>query len=136
MPVNQDIVPESTYLIDEAENTRTLWLGVLAGPIVYSLYFIAGYLLAEVTCKTDWVALQPMNLDWFIGGMTVLAALLTLATTIHGYRTWQRHCERRDDVGEALAFMAWGGFLLSLLFTLLIGVTGVAVFFVTPCAWV
>lgn len=133
---NVDAVPESTYVTDYQENTRALWIGLLAGPVVYALYFIVGYLLAEATCQSDILGIDRASLDIVIGGITVVAAAILLGAIIYSVRTWQRNRSRSDDVGGALSFMAFGGLLLTMLFVLLIGVTGVAVFWIDQCGWV
>ena len=63
MVTNIDVVPESTYESEIKEKPRTLWLGLLTGPVVYALYFIVGYLLVEMACQTG--ALQTA-----IGGLS------------------------------------------------------------------
>lgn len=133
---NIDAVPESTYVTDYQENIRALWIGLLAGPVVYALYFIVGYLLAEATCQSDIIGLERADLDMVIGGITAVAAAILIGAVFYSIRTWQRNRSRSDDVGGALSFMAYGGLLLSLLFVLLIGVTGVAVFWIDQCVWV
>lgn len=134
MPTNIDAVPKSTYITDERETKRDLWLGLLASPILYALYFIAGYLLSEAAC-TEMFDLTNQQLTTSIGWLTILAAGMTLATALYGYQNWRRNRQRDDATGGALAFMAFGGLLLGILFTLLVAVTGTTTFFVEPCVW-
>ncbi|MEZ4682605.1 MAG: hypothetical protein R2932_51200 [Caldilineaceae bacterium] len=137
MPItNTDVVAESTYITDRGATTRGLWLGLLSGPVVYALYFIVGYLLAEATCQGTVLRIRAANLVWVIGGLTTLATLLTMIFLWLSYRRWRHHREAEDAVGDALAFMAFSGLLLNGLFALLIVVTGVAVFFIDNCQWI
>lgn len=136
MPLNTDVVPESTYIVDYQQSTRALWLGLLSGPFIYALYFITGYLLSEASCRLPELGVQPVNLASAIGVLTGAATLLGIAATLYEYRLWQNNREREDSVGQALNFLATGGLLLSLLFTLMIVVTGISVFFLDVCNWV
>ncbi|MEZ4616046.1 MAG: hypothetical protein R2867_11165 [Caldilineaceae bacterium] len=73
MPItNTDVVAESTYITDRGRRHRGLWLGLLSGPVVYALYFIVGYLLAEATCQGTVLRIRgELGLgDW---GLTTLA---------------------------------------------------------------
>lgn len=139
MPIDVDVVPESIHTTEYQENVRALWLALLAGPVVYAVYFIAGYLLAEAACKTDLLNAAIGNLSLLlilVEGLTIVAALVTLAAALYGYRIWQRRRDELEHAGGALPFMAFGGLLLSLLFGLLIVMTGVSVLFVNVCRWV
>ena len=136
MPINVDVVPESTYTVARQESARIFWLGLFSGPASYALYFIVGYLLSEATCQQDLFAINPANLAPVIGILTGLALVATLFFTALSYRNWRNYCRQNDAIGEALAFMAFGGLLLNGLFTLLIVVTGFAVFLIDLCRWI
>lgn len=133
---NIDVVPKSTYVTGAREATRGLWLGLLAGPTIYAVYFIVGYLLAEAICQSDLLRIEASSLPELLTGVTVLALLLALTATFLNYRNWRRKQERQEAEEGAVAFMAFGGLLLGLLFTLLIVVTGLAVFLLVPCQWI
>lgn len=139
MPIDVDVVPESIHTVEYRENVRGLWLGLLGGPVVYAVYFVVGYLLAESLCRTG-LAHQRIGdfslLLVLVEGLTLLSGFMTLATALYGYRVWRRRRHERTHAGGALPFMAFGGVLLSLLFMLFIGVTGFSFFFIDLCGWV
>ncbi len=157
MPHNIDVVPESTFESHVQENTRILWQGLLAGPILYALYFITVYLLAEAACRTELLAgtiggLPLLSATVLI--ITLAAALCTLVNGLSNYRHWrqrqplpqqqqQRSSRAISDVEYATAnpetsvrFMAFGGLLLSVLFTVMILFTGIPIFTLQACRWV
>ncbi len=130
MPHNIDVVPESTFESHVQENTRILWQGLLAGPIIYALYFIAVYLLAEAACRTGLLAgtvggLPLLSVTILI--ITLAAALCTLVNGLSNYRRWRQQQQQPREHSRALSaveyttanpetsvlFMAFGGLLLS-----------------------
>jgi len=141
MPANVDVVPESTYTANGHKEARGLWVGLLAAPVLYALYFIVGYLFTEATCEQNLLILrsahigseQIASLIGIFSGVVMIATLFIAAVS---FWRWRTYGERDDDIGEAFAFLAFGAFLLSVLFSLLVLVTGIAVFFVDPCLWV
>ena len=136
MPLNVDVVPESTYTAERQEYARRLWWGLFSGPLIYALYFISGYLLAEATCAQNLFGIGPARLAPALGILTGIAAFATLLMSWLSYGL-RHHLHPRDDaLGDALAFMALGGLLLNGLFTLLIVVTGVSIFFIDSCQWI
>lgn len=138
MPIDVDVVPESIHTTRFRENVRGLWLGLLAGPVIYALYFMVGYLLAEAICQTGFLNFEVSGVSmllWLVEGLTVLCSGLTLTAAWYSYRIWRRQRNERTHAGGALPFMGFGGLLLGLLFTLLIAVTGLSFFFIRLCEW-
>lgn len=153
MQQNIDVVPESTFESHVQENTRLLWRGLLAGPLIYALYFITVYLLAEAACHAGFLSgtvggLPLLSVTILI--ITLAAALCTLVNGLSNYRRWrqrqQRPAPRSRTISEveyatanpesSVLFMAFGGMLLSLLFTVMILCTGVPVVTLQACRWV
>jgi hypothetical protein len=125
---------------------RSLWFGLLAGPIVWSVYFLIGYGLAEVACRTD--ALSFNLFSWpalaiAIIGLTLLALLITLYAGVLAYRNWRQAGDRsllyysEQELSERYnQFMAFAGILLNLLFGFVIFLTGLPAFFLQqPCIY-
>lgn len=119
-----------------------LWFGLLSGPVVYSLYFLAGYLFAEATCVADLLRFRILGLEaisFWIVVLTLAAAAVTGYSAIMAYANW-RHT--RGDAEAARPersyppFMAFVGAWLSGLFTLFILMTGVPALFLTLCDWI
>jgi len=119
---------------------RTAWIYLLAGPVLYSVYFVLGYLIAEAGCNT---ALRTNTLFGInavaaiIVGLTGLTTLLLVYTGIGAYRAWRRYQNGDATDHEVHRPFVWrSGLLLGLLFTLMTVVTGISVFFLQPCAWI
>jgi hypothetical protein len=126
----------------EITERRSLWVGFLAGPVIWSVYFMVGYALAEFACR---LGLLRFNLF----GLTALSAiiigltLISLAATLYGgyvaYRRWQElRREGQDQLDQGRAersgpFLAFAGVLLSGLFALLILLTGIPALILSPC---
>lgn len=138
MPIDVDVVHQSIHTTKYSENVRALWLGLLAGPIFYALYFIAGYLLAEAVCRANILSGAIGGFSQLLivmEGVTLLAIALTLMAALYCYRVWRRRAEMQES-GGALPFMALGGLLLNSLFTLFMVVTGVSILFINVCRWI
>lgn len=122
-----------------APNLWALWFGLLAGPLVWSVYFIAGYGLVEFACKLGLLQFNLLGLNAIaaaIIGLTLIALLVTLYAGLLAYQKWQQ--VRRDELDSGQAeksrvFMAQAGVLLSGLFALLILLTGIPAFILRPC---
>ena len=138
--LNIDVVPESTYTSQIKERQRSLWVGLLTGPVVYALYFISGYLLVEYACQTGILqsALGGLSLYAIIVLLlTLVAALITLLTGLSNFRRWRRRPPVRPDAPDsAVPFMLFGGVLLSVLFTTMILLTGIPFLVLQSCSWI
>jgi hypothetical protein len=153
VPHNIDAVPESTFESQVQENSRVLWQGLLAGPVLYALYFITVYLLAEAACHAGLLAgtlggLPLISVTVLV--ITLAAALCTLINGLSNYRRWRMR--QRQPAGDrpaiseveyatanpetAVNFMVFGGLLLSVLFTVMILLTGLPIFTLETCRWV
>jgi hypothetical protein len=116
------------------------WATLLAGPLVWAVYFLVGYTLAEFGCRGLWLAGQIAGLP----AVSVVVAGLTLAALAisvwAGWRTWRRWRALRRDPDASLnraeerqRFMVLGGLLLSGLFTLAIFLTGLPALILEGC---
>jgi hypothetical protein len=110
------------------------WLRMLAGPLVWAVYFFAGYGLAEFGCRAGWLAGQIGGLyaaSVVIIGLTIAAAAGTAAA---GWRTYQRWRTRQRHGSQAERWLMDGvGVMLSALFTFLIVMTGLPLLLLEPC---
>ena len=127
---------------------RRMALGFVAGPLTWGIYFLAGYMLIEVACKSEAFGFSFLGLSGVsavILGLTVAALLIVLFFAWWTYRKWQ---ERRTEVHQSdggpfadsswlaeghVRFMTFVGLLLNVLFAVIILFTGLAVFFLQPC---
>ncbi|HXV98420.1 MAG TPA: hypothetical protein VEC93_08350, partial [Anaerolineae bacterium] len=56
-------------------SARSLWIGLLAGPVIWSIYFIGGYAISEASCYTDF-------LEGTLLGFNALTTTLLLMTGV------------------------------------------------------
>ena len=120
------------------------WYTLLAGPVIWTVYFAVVYVLAEFGCRGGWLAGR-------LGGYpaaSVVSVVLTLAAlavagvaTFRIWRRWQAVRGRRaagaewSQVEERGRFMVLAGLMLGLLFTYLILLTGVPALLLDPCTY-
>lgn len=125
-----------------SQQLRPLWFSVLVGPLVYSIYFLVGYMTAEAACKADLLNFTFLGMD----GLAVTELILTLLSVVIiasgfviAWRTWRPQSLRAhgEQAGEESAsrFLAFGGLVLNPLFILVTVATGGALIFLQPCSW-
>lgn len=131
-----------TQTTAQQPNARALWRGFLAGPITWIVYFMIGYLLVEVVCKSDFLNFSLLGfpaVSAIILLLTIISVFITLYSGFANYRKWQQAPgDKGLDFTEQLdpgpvRFMALAGLLLSGLFALIILMTGISVFMLRPC---
>lgn len=124
----------------EPAGNRLLWVGLLSGPIIYSLHFLVVYFLVETACHTDQLrgAILGWNLiSFWVLIITVSAALITAVSALFAWRQWRRlfgaQLVRLELSQPLLTFL---GVWLNLFFTLLIVLTGLPALFLVVCDWI
>jgi len=129
----------------QKENSRMLWIQLLAGPILWSVHFLVGYLLVEASCQAGWnFELLGFNgLSFIIIVLTILAVVGTGLFALKSYRGWKglrAGRSLREELREsaswfegAVDFMYFSGFLLGILFGLTILMVGLPALFLQPC---
>lgn len=128
------------------DQARVLWLDLLSGPVIYSVYFLAGYLLVDIACHANLLAYTVLGLSLIsvvVLGLTLVALALSLYASFVTYRRWKRMrgtSEWDDERGRLTEgpeqFMTFGGLLLNALFAFLILVTGISALVLWPCGWI
>jgi hypothetical protein len=126
-------------------NTRILWVQLLAGPILWSVHFLVGYLLVEAGCQAGWNfrIFGIHGLSFILILLTILAIIATGLLAVRSYRGWRNnHTDRslRDQFRERgtwfegpVDFMYFSGFSLSVLFAGVILMVGLPALFLHPC---
>ncbi|RIK40437.1 MAG: hypothetical protein DCC55_15030 [Chloroflexi bacterium] len=118
-----------------------LLVGVLTGPVVYSLHFLLVYLLVEAACKAGLLEFTLLGFD----GISIAVAVLTLiAVGITGYsayaayRSWRRTRPAEDENRheEYAPLLALVSLWLNGFFTVVILLTGLPAIFLVLCDWV
>ncbi|HXV97953.1 MAG TPA: hypothetical protein VEC93_05985 [Anaerolineae bacterium] len=126
----------------DARQLRWLWFGLLAGPLVWGVYFLGGYGLTEFVCKLGLLKFRILGLPALsatIVGLTMAALLVTLYAGFLAYRNWQQVAAVEPGEGqpnrleENSQFMTLAGVLLNGLFALTILLTGLPAFFLPSC---
>lgn len=130
----------------QENNSWVLWVRLLAGPLIWAAHFMLGYLLVEAFCQTglNFNVLGIDGLSFILVAITLLAVAGSAILGFQSYREWGninkgmslrdrlKQTERWSD--EAVEFMYFSGFLLSVLFTATILMVGLPVFFLRTCA--
>lgn len=125
--------------VDPQPGRRWLWLRLLAGPIIYAVYFMAAYLLVEAACTTgllDFSFAGTNGVTIAVLALTGLALAATLISLAGNIARLRRPPQRLDpETGDPDRFAAQVGAMLDLLFTLLVLATGAPALLLAPCAW-
>jgi heme/copper-type cytochrome/quinol oxidase subunit 2 len=122
------------------EQRRSLWIIFLSGPVVYTVYFLVVWALAEFGCfagieQLNWFGFDPIRLGVVV--LTVIAAILTLGVGIVSFRRWHAMREGPDDPDEDdPKFMLFVGMWMIGLFTVTILMTAIPMLFGVPCEWI
>jgi hypothetical protein len=135
--------PQTTLVNQRREKHRThLIYQMLAGPVIWSLYFIVGYEYTEVACSIPHTGFPVWLYMASTQVIVVLTLLATLAIAGAGWLSWRRWRQFQND-SHATAqlddhdvpdrFLAQAGILLSVLFVLLTLLTGTAALFLEIC---
>jgi hypothetical protein len=122
------------------EGWPSLWFGVLTGPILYSLHFMAVYLLVETACKAGRLQFSVLGINgiaFWVVLLTLVAAGVTGYSTFVAYRDWRQTRLAGEGRHESYAaLMALLGLLLSGFFTVVILLTGLPALFLVACDWI
>ena len=117
----------------------SLWFGVLAGPIVWSLLTIVNYAVAAQSCQpAERHLAHPLfaNVKVFGGIVTLVGFAIVVAALLVSMRS-RRIANAadvpRDAVWNRVHFMALSGIIVSAVFLDAILLHGLGVLFVTSC---
>jgi hypothetical protein len=106
-----------------------LWLGLLAAPVAWTAQLVLGYGAEEADCAAG-------SGGWDFSSHTVNAILFAVAGAAAlaglGAAVWGLRAAEHDTRGR-IAFMAFGGALVSSLFVALVVMTGIGVLSLEPC---
>jgi hypothetical protein len=128
---------DATTQQEPREGWPSLWLGVLTGPIAYSLHFVAVYLLVEAACKAgllQFTVLGINGISFWVALLTLVAAGLAGYSTFVAYREWRQTQPAREGRHEGYAsLLALVGLWLGGFFTVVILLTGLPALFLVVC---
>lgn len=126
--------------VQENQRLWSLWFGLMGGPVVYTLYFLAVYFLGEAACLADLLRYRVLGLEaiafWVLLLTVVTAAIIGYGAWL-AYGNWQQaQAHSADDGASYAAFMAFVGLWLSALFIGLTVATGLPALFLVLCDWI
>lgn len=113
----------------EIRSSKTLWFGLFASPIIWSIHFMLGYLLIEAACGTQLLGFRILGVGaWFF--FEILLTLFAIAGVIWNawwsYRSWRYYASLNPEEEFPLQaydrdeFLALSGLLLSGIILLLL----------------
>ncbi|MFW5941851.1 MAG: hypothetical protein ACOC9X_03080 [bacterium] len=120
---------------------RALLFGLLSGPLAWTIYFLAGYLVAEAGCYVPALRQPASGLGRLplLSLVVIALALPALAVNLYGVaHTWRRWRELGGGPAEArevARFLTLSGLILNLIFLLAILLIVIPLFFIDPCIW-
>lgn len=127
----------------EPPSTPSLWFGLLASPITWSLYFIGGYALSEAACRNNLLRGTVLGINALSGTLLLMTALTLLVILYVGWIVYQNrqrvqstllNNQTSKQTGGYSDFMTSVGMMLSGLTAFLTLVIGLAVPFLPMCS--
>lgn len=126
-----------------APGPAALWYGLLGAPAVWSLQLVVGYALVAVPCEVDPASRGTASATGVPGAAIAVSAVAfllaawALSTAIRSWRAAPAE-ERGGTVLERavrhrIAFMAFAGIFVSVLFTIGVVFATVGLFVLSPC---
>ena len=115
----------------------SIWVLLVAGPVIWFAHFMGVYLLAEAACTAgglDGELLGLPLLSTVTLAATAAAVVVALLPTMRAYRHWRAAASGDDwiDVTDRNPGLAFAGFLLGVVFIAAICFVGVPAAFIEP----
>lgn len=126
----------------EVRNSKTLWYGMFASPIIWSVHFLVGYAVAEAACATNFLRFRILGqyaLVVFLVAFTILAMGGIVWNAWWSYRSWRFYAAQSPEEPFPLQafdrdeFLALSGLLLSGIFFLTLLLNIYPFFVLRPC---
>lgn len=117
-----------------AANPGALWFGLLGGGLAWLAHLLLAYFIAEFGCLAGWGEIFMFGVTavaWAVIASSALTLAMAVLASVVARRIRDRLCgEQRDDAEPAPELeLARAGFITSSLFTFVILVQSVPVFF-------
>jgi len=116
---------------------RSLWFGVLTGPLAWLVHLTVSYVLASLTCLRVW---PGFTIFGWSGGLVMMIvftlAMLALIATAGwlAFQHWRRLSRRTDGRGNGFdRWMAFSGVLVSGMFFVAVLYAGLPAVILQPC---
>jgi hypothetical protein len=120
---------EDTSAALDIRSSKTLWFGMFASPVIWSVYLLVGYSLAEASCRTSLLRFQILGTDALLVVLIALSALAVTGVVWNAwwsYRSWRHYAMLNPEEDFSLQafdrdeFLALSGLLLSGIFLFLV----------------
>jgi hypothetical protein len=123
---------------------RSPWFHFLGAPILWSLHFLTSYVWVEFACRVKLPVFHSTFLgltvlSWSVLVFTLILMLAALYVGWSAYQNWGRlkRSHKKNELDswalESQRFMAFGGIFFSVLFALIILLSGLPVLALGPC---
>ena len=106
---------------------KSLWYGLLVPPTAWAVQEWLGWFFGQRNCST----LEPPSVRWILLGVSVAALAAALVGVRRGWQTWSDTRDR--DHNDRVDFMAFGGLLVSGIFSIAIVWAGLSTAFLSDC---
>lgn len=131
----------ATRAAPPAPGAAALWYGLLGAPAVWSLQLVVGYALVAVPCEVDPATrgtASTTGVPEAAIAVSVVAFLLAAGALSTAIRSWRAAPAEEGTVLERavrhrIAFMAFAGIFVSVLFTIGVVFATVGLFVLSPC---
>ena len=109
----------------EVRNSKTLWFGMFASPVIWSLHLLIGYIISEAACMTNLLGFRILGFGALLVvlvGLTLLAMGGVIWNAWWSYRSWRFYQKESPEEEFPLQaydrdeFLALSGLLLSGIF--------------------
>jgi hypothetical protein len=109
----------------EVRNSKTLWYGMFASPVIWSLHLLIGYMISEAACMTNLLGFRILGLGALLVvlvGLTLLAMGGIIWNAWWSFRSWRYYASLDPSEEFPLQaydrdeFLALSGLLLSGIF--------------------
>lgn len=110
----------------QSNRTRSLWLPLAAGPVIWSIHLVGSYALVSLSCNWGFLQFRLFGIPGIRAVLILVSAALALAVYYAGYaayRTWRMRAEHspledheKIRLEDRFQFMAYSATLLNGLF--------------------
>lgn len=128
----------------EIRASKTLWYGMFASPVIWSVHTLIGYFVSEAACMTQMLAFRVAGVSALLVFLVVLTLAAMGGVVWNGwwsYRSWRHYAQESRDESFPLQafdrdeFLALSGLLLSGLFFFLLLINLYPFLILRPCVF-
>jgi len=126
----------------EVRSSKTLWFGMFASPVFWSLHLLIGYSVSEAACMTNLLGFPIFGISAllvFLVALTLLAMVGIAWNAWWSFRSWRFYARQNPEEEFPLQaydrdeFLALSGLLLSGIFFFLLLINLYPILVLRPC---